>query len=439
MGDAAVAVHRAGRAEARIGEGVDIGVQRHAVLQPQADRAGERVHQPAHRRGFARGRDGQLAQAAVLELAGLQEHAVAVDRRLLGEAATPRRQLASGRAGGGDRRLMLRQRRHVVEEAGQGTMHRQPRVAAGARQHAVAGQAERQRRFRGQAAPGQARQGARGQPPVRTQRREDRRQAAALHAEQGVDRTRLREAGLDPQARRRRLAHHRRQRGQPRHRAARRRPHQRQLRAVGIAAQQPGSGGGEAARHVAARLVVVVEPEPGQAGVEVAQQQARRRRTGPGRQEPQRVRHRVQRGLVGLGLEAAARLHEGGQVEHEPRRRVFRSGAGPGVRSGRRASQQEQHRERPPEPVLRAGQPRQPVDPAVGGVGQRGAAVARDQRRQRLRRPVLPVGRQGDAARGRVRIGGLVRDAHPDPVPAPPAARLGAHRRVGEGCGIRRA
>ena len=47
-----IALDRAGRAEAGAGEGVDIRLQRHPVLEADADGGGEIVHQAAEGRAF---------------------------------------------------------------------------------------------------------------------------------------------------------------------------------------------------------------------------------------------------------------------------------------------------------------------------------------------------------------------------------------------------
>ncbi len=84
--DRVVALHRALRLEAREGEGVDIFLQRHAVLQAERHRDGEVVEQRAQRRAFLVHVDEDLADAAVVIFAGAQIDLVAADHRLLGVA-----------------------------------------------------------------------------------------------------------------------------------------------------------------------------------------------------------------------------------------------------------------------------------------------------------------------------------------------------------------
>ena len=84
-----IAFHRAGGAEAGEGERLDKGLQRHAVLQSQADGDREIVHQAAERRAFLVQGDEHLAQRAVIVFAGAQVQPVAADRGLLRVAGPP--------------------------------------------------------------------------------------------------------------------------------------------------------------------------------------------------------------------------------------------------------------------------------------------------------------------------------------------------------------
>ena len=88
-----VALHRARRLEAGEGEGVDILLERHAVLQAERDRDGEVVDEGAQRRAFLVHVDEDLAEAAVVIFAGAQVHLVAADHRLLGVALAAIRHL----------------------------------------------------------------------------------------------------------------------------------------------------------------------------------------------------------------------------------------------------------------------------------------------------------------------------------------------------------
>ncbi len=81
-----VALHRALRLEAGEGEGVDIFLERHAILQAERDRDGEVVDDGAERRAFLMHVDEDLAEAAVIVFAGAQIDLVAADHRLLGVA-----------------------------------------------------------------------------------------------------------------------------------------------------------------------------------------------------------------------------------------------------------------------------------------------------------------------------------------------------------------
>ena len=91
-----IAFHRAGGTEPGEGERLDERLQRHAVLQPQADRDREIVHQPAERRAFLVQRDEHLAQRAVVVFAGAQVQPMAADRCLLGVARAPRAAIRGG-------------------------------------------------------------------------------------------------------------------------------------------------------------------------------------------------------------------------------------------------------------------------------------------------------------------------------------------------------
>src|ERR1700683_1264314 len=84
--DRFVALHRAGRLEAGEREGVDILVERHAVLQAERDRDREVVEERAQRRALLVHVDEDLAQAAVVVFAGAQIDLVAADHGLLGVA-----------------------------------------------------------------------------------------------------------------------------------------------------------------------------------------------------------------------------------------------------------------------------------------------------------------------------------------------------------------
>ena len=88
-----VALHDAGRLEAGEGEGLDIFLQRHAILQAERDGDGEIVHQRAEGGAFLVHVDEDLAEPAVLIFAGAQIDLVAADDRLLGIALAAVRQL----------------------------------------------------------------------------------------------------------------------------------------------------------------------------------------------------------------------------------------------------------------------------------------------------------------------------------------------------------
>ena len=91
--DGVVALHEASRLEAREGEGVDVFLQRHAVLQAERDRDGEVVHHRPEGRALLVHVDEDLAEAAVLVFAGAQVNLVPADDRLLGVALAAARQL----------------------------------------------------------------------------------------------------------------------------------------------------------------------------------------------------------------------------------------------------------------------------------------------------------------------------------------------------------
>ena len=75
-----------GRLEAREGEGVDIFLERHAILQAERDRDREVVDEGAQRRAFLVHVDEDLAEPAVVVFAGAQIDLVAADHGLLGVA-----------------------------------------------------------------------------------------------------------------------------------------------------------------------------------------------------------------------------------------------------------------------------------------------------------------------------------------------------------------
>ncbi|CCC97391.1 protein of unknown function [Azospirillum baldaniorum] len=95
--DGVVAGHHARRLKAGEGEGLHELFQRHAVLQADRHRDGEVVHQRAEGGALLVHVDEDLADAAVLILAGAQVDLVAADGRLLGVAlAAVRQALALG-------------------------------------------------------------------------------------------------------------------------------------------------------------------------------------------------------------------------------------------------------------------------------------------------------------------------------------------------------
>ena len=88
------------RLEAGEGERLDELLERHAVLQALRDGDGEAVHHRAEGGAFLVHVDEDLAERAVLVLAGAEEDLVAGDARFLREAAAPRRQAAANRCAG---------------------------------------------------------------------------------------------------------------------------------------------------------------------------------------------------------------------------------------------------------------------------------------------------------------------------------------------------
>ena len=81
-----VALHRALRLEAGEREGIDIFLQRHAVLQAERHRDGEIVDDGAQRRAFLVHVDEDLTETPVVIFAGAEIDLVAADHRLLGVA-----------------------------------------------------------------------------------------------------------------------------------------------------------------------------------------------------------------------------------------------------------------------------------------------------------------------------------------------------------------
>src|SRR5208283_2804966 len=96
--DPVVAPNEAGRLEAGEGEGVDVFLERHAVLQ--AERHGDRkiVHQRPEGGSFLVHVDKNLAKAAVRIFAGAKIDLVATNVRLLGVTGAPVRQALAGGA-----------------------------------------------------------------------------------------------------------------------------------------------------------------------------------------------------------------------------------------------------------------------------------------------------------------------------------------------------
>ena len=89
---ASLPTDHAGRLELGEGEGLDILVERHAVLQAERDGDGEVVHHRAEGGALLVHVDEDLAEAAVVELAGAEIDLVAADDRLLGVALAAVRQ-----------------------------------------------------------------------------------------------------------------------------------------------------------------------------------------------------------------------------------------------------------------------------------------------------------------------------------------------------------
>ena len=95
--DGVVALDDARRLEPGEGEGVDVFLQRHAVLQRDRDGDGEVVHQRAEGGAFLVHVDEDFGQPAVFVFAGPEIDLVAADGRLLGVSlAAMRRPFAFG-------------------------------------------------------------------------------------------------------------------------------------------------------------------------------------------------------------------------------------------------------------------------------------------------------------------------------------------------------
>lgn len=93
--DVGVALDRAVRLEAGEDEGFRELLKRHAVLEAEGDRDGEAVHQRPEGGAFAVHVDEDLAEGAVLELAGSEVDLVAADSGLLGIALSTTREGAA--------------------------------------------------------------------------------------------------------------------------------------------------------------------------------------------------------------------------------------------------------------------------------------------------------------------------------------------------------
>ncbi len=86
--DGRIALHRACRIEAGEGEGVDIFLERHAVLQADRDGDGEVVHHAAEGRAFLMHVDENFPELAVVVFAGADIDLMAADDGFLGVALT---------------------------------------------------------------------------------------------------------------------------------------------------------------------------------------------------------------------------------------------------------------------------------------------------------------------------------------------------------------
>ena len=91
--DRVIALHHAGRLEAGEGEGLDIFLQRHAILQAERDGDGEIVHHGAEGGALLVHVDEDFAQTPVIIFAGAHIDFVAADNGLLRIALAPSRQL----------------------------------------------------------------------------------------------------------------------------------------------------------------------------------------------------------------------------------------------------------------------------------------------------------------------------------------------------------
>ena len=84
--DGVITLHEAGWLEASEGEGVDIFLERHAILETDRNRDGEVIHERAERGAFLVHVDEDFPQAAVRVFACSQIDLVTADTRLLGVA-----------------------------------------------------------------------------------------------------------------------------------------------------------------------------------------------------------------------------------------------------------------------------------------------------------------------------------------------------------------
>ena len=399
MADIRVALHAAGWAEPGQGEAVHVVLQRHAVLQPQADGGGQAVHHAAQRRALPRQGDVDLPQGAVGILAGADVDAVAADRGLLRVAPAARRQFPAAR------RLHRhcaghRAGRHGVHEWRDGVVHRLMRRQPRRRQDRIAREQPGERglgRHALRREPGQRRA---GQHAAGAYGGEARRDAAGVRAQKRVGGTRRqdRRAGQVRRAAQRGRARVERRGGQRRHGGLRRRhrPTRQARQQVGLIAGErqvccAAQQGGDAARHVPRRRAVVIEPQQRQQPVEVGEPQGKMR--GVGRAEPQGGgggRHRVGEPS---GVEPVRAVVEGRKVQHEAWRRA--DAAMPNRRGRRRLPMQQQRMKAVGQggvaSLPRTG--RDGSDPGIRGPRQDDAALARGQGRKRARRPVVPGGR----------------------------------------------
>lgn len=434
VADRGIALHRAAGPDAGIGEGLHILRQRHALGEPDGHRLRDALDRRPEGGGFARETHEDLARLAAVVLGHAEHDAVAGDGDAPGlgiggfvarQGGARQRGACRGRDGRG-----LRRRR--VQEGHHGLRHGVPRPGRDRRQQQRgpgAGALRGLRRHLHHVAGGVIAEagmpGGGGKP-------------RALRAEQRLDLV-GRSQGDDalvaqPAGGGRFIQRRPRRFGEPGHdgRPRRRRPEQRHGfprpvqggQAARLGLPRAAGEGGDGRADVAGLGAVIGHAMGGDDARQVGKSKAQMQRAAA-RQDVQRLHADGSGAGIGLGIEAAGAVEEGGQVQHEARLGACLA-AGPGLGAGGAAAGDQQGAEgfRQAVGLLRARQQAelaaagcQAADPALGRARQGDGAGAGVEGGQRGGGLLLPGERQGNGAQRGIRIGGRAGPAQPDPFP----------------------